>query len=136
MGATNSRLCPKHIANYIDSLRSRLNVEAVVLFGSRARGDHDPFSDWDLFVIAANLADWKQRQKDVWKDKPPGVDVVAWTPDEVRRHIYRTLILDVATEGVPLYGDVRWLRQLAKQHSTALKKTARINERSKEKTVS
>ena len=28
---------------------------AVVLFGSRARGDADPTSDWDLQVVARDL---------------------------------------------------------------------------------
>lgn len=116
MGATDSSRCPKFITDYIEILRARFSVQTVILFGSRARGVHDQFSDWDLFVIASHLADWKERLKDIWKDKPPGVDVIAWTPDEVRRYIYRTFILDIATEGVPLYGDMTWMRELAAQH--------------------
>lgn len=32
------------------AIRSRLSPRAVWLFGSRARGDHGPDSDWDLIV--------------------------------------------------------------------------------------
>ena len=77
--------------------------------------------------MASNLADWKQRLKDVWQEKPAGVDVIAWTPEEVRRYIHRQLILDVATEGVPLYGDIAWLRQLAEPY-LARRGTAKLVE--------
>ena len=116
MGSADSVRCPRFVADYIDSLRSRFGVETVILFGSRARGEQDQYSDWDLFVVAAGLAEWKQRVKDVWEGKPPGVDVVAWTPGEVRRFIYRQMILEIALEGVPLYGDIEWMRELARQY--------------------
>ncbi len=35
----------------VDRLRSVAPVERVILFGSRARGDHDEHSDWDLCVL-------------------------------------------------------------------------------------
>ena len=115
--------CPQPIAEYINGLRPRFDVQTVILFGSRARGDHDEFSDWDLFIVGRNLpTDWRERTKAVRKGKPVGVDVIAWTKHEVRQHIYRAFILDIATEGVPLYGDVTWFRQLAEQYLARRKK--------------
>jgi len=35
----------------VDLCRSELRAEQVWLFGSRARGDHRPESDWDLLAI-------------------------------------------------------------------------------------
>jgi uncharacterized protein len=35
----------------VDLCRSELKAEQVWLFGSRARGDHRPESDWDLLAI-------------------------------------------------------------------------------------
>ena len=123
MGTTDSQRCSRPVAEYIDRLRSRFDVQTVILFGSRARGDHDEFSDWDLFVVGRNLPiDWRERTKAVRKGKPTGVDVIAWTKREVRQHIYRTFILDIAIEGVPLYGDVTWFRQLAEQYLARRKK--------------
>jgi len=117
MGTTDNQRCPQPVADYITSLRWRFDVQTVVLFGSRARADNDDFSDWDLFVVGRNLpADWRERQKAVRRGKPTGVDVFAWTPEEVRKFIYRTFIQDIALEGVPLYGDITWMRQLAERY--------------------
>ena len=40
---------------YVQGLRSRLNVQSVVVFGSRARGDHWEDSDIDLLVLSADF---------------------------------------------------------------------------------
>ena len=34
-----------------ERLAEATHAEAVILFGSRARGDHQPDSDWDLCVV-------------------------------------------------------------------------------------
>ena len=38
------------LAILLEAIRARLQPRAVWLFGSRARGDHRPDSDWDLVV--------------------------------------------------------------------------------------
>lgn len=38
----------------VDRLRSVAPVERVILFGSRARGDHGQDSDWDLCVLLSD----------------------------------------------------------------------------------
>lgn len=38
----------------VDRLRSVAPVERVILFGSRARGDHGEDSDWDLCVLLSD----------------------------------------------------------------------------------
>lgn len=119
MGDQDHRGCPPNVAAFIDWLRRQFDVQAVILFGSRARGDDDPESDWDLFVVASDIpAQWDERTQAMWKEKPVGVDVIAWTVDEVKAFVHRPLILDIATEGVPLLGDVTWLRELARRHMT------------------
>lgn len=117
MGARSNLRCPKPVAQYIDSLRSRFQLDTVVLFGSRARGDSDDYSDWDLFVVGRGFpSDWRDRMTAIRKDKPVGVDVFAWTRGEVRQFIYRTFLQDIAGEGVLLYGDMAWMRELAVQY--------------------
>jgi uncharacterized protein len=44
------------------SLRERLNVFQIILFGSRARGDADSFSDMDVVVILDAEADDRSRE--------------------------------------------------------------------------
>jgi predicted nucleotidyltransferase len=42
-------------------LRARFPVERVILFGSRARGDADAESDFDLLVLTARELNWQER---------------------------------------------------------------------------
>ncbi len=39
------------LQSVVEGIVTFLQPEAVLLFGSRARGDHDYASDWDLFVV-------------------------------------------------------------------------------------
>ncbi|RUW60278.1 nucleotidyltransferase domain-containing protein [Mesorhizobium sp. M7A.F.Ca.US.008.03.1.1] len=41
---------PAEIKPLIDKIRVRLNPDSIWLFGSRARGDNRPDSDWDILV--------------------------------------------------------------------------------------
>ena len=58
-------------------------VHRVILFGSRARGDADEYSDTDLVIIAET-------------DR-------AFTPDEVDRMAKRPFLRQALEEGVVLY---------------------------------
>jgi uncharacterized protein len=42
----------------VDRLVAALDPQAIWLFGSRARGDHRPDSDFDLLVVAREGQDW------------------------------------------------------------------------------
>lgn len=46
------------LAVLVDRLVTGLDPQAVWLFGSRGRGDHRPYSDYDLLVVARPGADW------------------------------------------------------------------------------
>lgn len=39
------------LENIVKNLVGKLNIKAVILFGSRARGDYMPWSDYDLLII-------------------------------------------------------------------------------------
>ncbi len=43
-------------------LKREFPVTKVILFGSKARGDHDAHSDIDLLVVASNLLHWKEEK--------------------------------------------------------------------------
>lgn len=80
---------------------------ALVLFGSRARGDARPESDWDLLLIADNLPASPLRRGDYihsflpheWRYR---VNLLAHTPTEWFGRV-TPLALDVALDGVLLY---------------------------------
>lgn len=54
---TRSIPVPRQVQPLIDTLRARLHPESIWLFGSRARGDNRPDSDWDIVVALPDHAD-------------------------------------------------------------------------------
>lgn len=85
------------------------NLIAVVLFGSRSRGDARPDSDWDLLLLAEGLpgSPWHRQQQIVsllprpWRHQ---VNVVIHTPAEWFSRV-TPLALDIALDGVVIYDD-------------------------------
>ena len=93
------------VAALLDALGDRL--VAVVLFGSRARGDAHAGSDWDLLVIARGLSASRfERCLEIQRILPVefrgAVSVLAKTPEEFTSHL-PSLYLDVALDGQILY---------------------------------
>ncbi len=80
---------------------------AVVLFGSRARGESSAGSDWDLLVIASALPDKPFPRHLFLKSLlPPGcrgaVSLLARTPEEFEAHL-ASIHLEIALDGQVLY---------------------------------
>ena len=44
------------------TLKSQFPVEEIILFGSKARGDHDVFSDIDLLLVTTTPLHWKEEK--------------------------------------------------------------------------
>jgi predicted nucleotidyltransferase len=60
-------------------------AERIILFGSRARGDALPDSDYDIIVIRATDRDFTQRLRDVVPyilRAGVRMDVIVYTPEE------------------------------------------------------
>jgi uncharacterized protein len=80
---------------------------AIVLFGSRARGEASPESDWDLLVIAKALPQKPFTRRLFLKRLLPSscrsaLSVLARTPEEFEAHL-PSLYLDIALDGRILY---------------------------------
>jgi len=97
------------LAEVVAALKQGLgnDLVAVVLFGSRARGEADGASDWDVLVIAQHLPG-KTFQRHVrlkgllpvaWRGQ---IAILAKTPAEFEAHL-TSLFLDIALDGVVLY---------------------------------
>jgi hypothetical protein len=80
----------------------------IVLFGSHARGEAKPDSDLDIFVemeTEARPPDRAVEVSSVFGLRPWSMDLVVYTPDEVRalRGIHGTLLSLIEAEGKLLY---------------------------------
>ena len=100
----------------IEQIASRI-VEAlhprrIVLFGSRARGQHRPDSDVDLMVEMETPLRPAERMRQVYAlfgSRHWSMDVIVYTPQEVAEHsAYRNSLLRVIeSEGKVLYEQPR-----------------------------
>ena len=94
-------------AAWAGRLAERLPVQAVVVFGSTARGDFNRWSDIDALVVCSPLPDSARRRLELlMDDAPPGVQPLGWTPEELAcRHRQGDPIARECYEGgVTVYG--------------------------------
>lgn len=84
-----------------DELRSiadnhGLNIERVVYFGSRVRGDHDEESDIDILVVSPSFDDQPTYKRPApfyreWLyDELPEPELICLTPDEYKKQRRRS----------------------------------------------
>ena len=83
------------------------NLVAIVLFGSRARGDATEASDWDLLLIARHLPSRPLQRHFQLKILLPvewrgQTSLLTRTPAEFESHL-SSLMLDIALDGIVLY---------------------------------
>ena len=83
--------------------------ERIYLFGSKARGDEDPDSDYDLMVIVPDNAPPERRHSGlayrILRGTRVAADVIVWTRQmfESRMHVVTSLPATVVREGKLLY---------------------------------
>ena len=82
--------------------------EKVILFGSRARGDARPNSDFDLLVIKQSDEPRYRRSAPLYAalaDLPVEVEVMVYTPEEVEEwsEVPQAFITTAVREGTTIY---------------------------------
>lgn len=99
----------QYLEGVVESIRQTLPVQEIILFGSRARGDEKPDSDYDICVIADQFEERKiiMLQKINQALLPYAfnpTDVLLYTLDEFRERAQsRSFERTIAQEGVRLY---------------------------------
>jgi uncharacterized protein len=88
----------------VERLVSALDPQSIWLFGSRARGTHRPDSDFDLFVVGKQDADWAEDYTYVYmttSDTLVGADIVPCSSEdfEIGQLLPTTLVSQVLTHG-------------------------------------
>lgn len=119
----------------VAALQGRLGdrLVAVVLFGSRARGEAQEHSDWDLLVIARDLPERPleryQRMKhalpELWRGR---VSILAKTPEEFESGV-SSLWLDIALDGIILYDPQEYARARLSALGQLIKRQGLLRER-------
>ncbi len=77
------------IRKFVRNLSKRIDVERVILFGSRARGDHLEDSDVDLIIVSRDFEGipFHERMDELillWKS-PVDLEALCYTPEEFER---------------------------------------------------
>src|SRR4051794_9914898 len=94
------------IRRLLDRIISRWHPREVWLFGSRARGDSTPDSDWDLFVVIDDTADEAELDPGIGRrlrrECSVRADVIPWRAGEFTefRMTPNPLAYSVAHEGI------------------------------------
>lgn len=94
----------------------------VVLFGSRARGDNTPLSDWDLLAIVP-MGQYRVESRDIGQ--------VVWLPlndlDGVLE--YSMIILDAVMDGKVLCGDAEIFNSVKSRVEAYIRKRGLVRTR-------
>ena len=98
------------LADIVRRLVETFEPERIYLFGSKARGDEGPGSDYDLMVIVADSAPPERRRSRLAYQALRGTGVAAyvivWSREyfEGRLHLLASLPATIAREGRLVYG--------------------------------
>ena len=116
------------IREIVEGLKEKLTdcLVAVVLFGSRARGDDREESDWDILVIAHDLPDRLFRRHIFLKAQLPprwrgATSLIAKTPEEFEASL-PAFYLDIALDGIVLYDPHGYMQEKLTRLQTLIRK--------------
>ena len=107
-----SEAVASELRRVVDAIATSIHPEAVILFGSRARGDARPESDFDLAIVAPDGVARRRVAMRAYEsladvpDRSVAVDIVVLTPSTIatERDLAGSIVGAVAREGVVLYG--------------------------------
>ena len=94
------------IYEYVNWVKEKYSPEKILLFGSRARGDHLKESDVDILVISKKFegVEFMKRMQELYNwNKSVNLDSIGLTPEEFRkRKDELSIIGSAAREGIEI----------------------------------
>ena len=92
----------------VNRIVARFEPSRILLFGSRARGTDNRWSDVDLLVVMEEVTDKRQAAIEIGRalsDLPVGKDIIVTTPEEIARrgHLVGSVLRAALREGVVVY---------------------------------
>lgn len=99
----------KKLQNIVNRISSHLNPTKIYLFGSRARGNNRPDSDYDIVIIYDGEKSKQDVKLEVYKlfdNWDFSMDLFVLSSDELERfkHVATTMAREVYENGVIVYG--------------------------------
>jgi len=101
------RIQDEKLKLFIDQLRNRFagNLKKIILFGSRARGDHTEESDYDLLLIFAEVTPEIKKYVDEIEDEmlfshEALFSTFLFTPEELEEREFEPFIMNATKEGL------------------------------------
>ncbi len=123
------------LGEVVRSLHEQLghNLLAVVLFGSRARGEAAETSDWDILIVSEGLpARTLARYRFVKSCLPPRwrgcISVLAKTPSEFESAL-PPLYLDIAWDGLIVYDPIGYMQRKLHQIRLLIRRLGLVRQR-------
>ena len=110
------------LREYVERVSRRVRLHAAILFGSRARGDHGPWSDYDLLLIGDFKEPYLDRLKTLL-DLTEGIRIPIephpYTLEEALKMLERgnPSIVDAVEEGRPILVGEGWEKILERYRS-------------------
>lgn len=107
------------LRKYVKRVSEAVKINAVVLFGSRARGDHGPWSDYDLFIMGEFHEKYLDRLKtliDLSSGFKLSIEPHPYTFEEAVEMLEKghPTVVDAIEEGIVITADEKYDRLLEK----------------------
>jgi predicted nucleotidyltransferase len=103
------RIKDKNLKIFIDQLKAHFggNLKKIILFGSRARGDHSKESDYDLLLIFEKVTPEIKNYVDEIEyemlfSNGALFSTFLFTPEELEEREFEPFIMNATKEGVSL----------------------------------
>ena len=114
-GRRPSRPLDAELARVVSAIVASVHPDAVILFGSRARGDATPNSDIDLAIVAPDGTQRRRLAMRAYESiaaiqaRSVAVDLVVLTPQIIaaERRLAGSVAQAVVQEGIPVHGSAR-----------------------------
>lgn len=96
-----------HILQFLREIKTHFNIERIILFGSRARGDALKDSDYDFIIVSADFkgvffTDRIKMLYDYWH-QPQALEALCYTPAEFKEKLNQiTIVREAIREGIDL----------------------------------